>query len=797
MHEMITYHHSEQENLQQDFANLTNSIECRLTSSFDIVEKALYRLKDAYEAKLNHRELLLIMQSYCAMDPSLFTLLSIIDKDGQFILSSQEEAPNTRVLDRNYLMYHQNVDSKAIYIDTPAWGIFHTDPYIPVSVRINDPQGDFAGVILVLIDMQYIYDIFRSLHFDFDFQTYLADSYGRIYNGVIYENHHPIDIKDNNGIIKYKNGELALSDSYFATPISESLVNDRIVRKSRVNIRENANTEYTIYMVFEIFMEKWHERLYRNITIETVILFFSLVIVGIFLFFYYKSASKKDKKFSSIRIQSDKLNNMLNATGVATWEWNIQTDEILINQNFADMYGYSLRELYPMSVKKWHEIIIPEDRPRVEQAFADHIAGMSSTYEYECRIKQKNDNVIWVHTIGKVVYRDKDGKPVWLYGVDQDVTEVKNTQELYNQNQKLESVGTLAGGIAHEFNNILAGVYGFIELALLRIQDEKVKHFLRSSVASIDKAKLLTSKLITFSEGGQLVITSAVIEFFLRKSITNIIKNKAYTLSFHNMTDAWPVFYDKNQIFNVLSNILQNAMEAMPGGGHISISVKNLYVSTHNTLNPGYYVKISIADDGEGIPPDLVFKLYDPFFTTKPSRQGLGLTVSYSIVKKHNGCIDFEANPGGGSIFHLYLPAVTEPKDLPDPDTINEQSLGKILILEDDDVSRDIFVQLLSILGYDVLISYNPNQMLNLFNRFKDDDLKVIIIDLESMRASQNFGLIKSIRNVDVELCVFITSTDPEEDMMQNPRTYQFTDCIVKPFIMLDLESKIEANCKK
>jgi len=292
-----------------------------------------------------------------------------------------------------------------------------------------------------------------------------------------------------------------------------------------------------------------------------------------------------------------------------------------------------------------------------------------------------------------------------------------------------------------------------------------------------------------------MVINSAVIEFFLRKSVTSIVKNRNYTFGFHNMTDVWSVLYDKNQIFNVLSNVLHNAMEAMPTGGHIGIAVRNVHISSHKTLNSGNYVKISISDDGEGIPPELSFRIYDPFYTTKPGRQGLGLTVSYSIVKKHNGCLDYEPNPRGGTIFNLYLPADTNDAEVVDDDTLNEQSLGKILILEDDDTSRDIFVQLLSILGYDVLISYNPNQTLDLLNRFYTDGLKAVIIDLECMRASKSYGIIKSIRTISDDLTVFITSTDPEEEMMKNPKQYLFTDSITKPFIMLDLESKIEENC--
>jgi len=797
LHEVVVFYKAEQEKLAQNFANLSNALECRLNSSFNIVENSLRYLKKAYEAGQSEKEIRQIFQSFNGLDNSLFMLVSLIDKDGNFVMTNSDLLPTTSISDRNYFKHHQDFDDNAIFIDSPSWGRIYNLPYIPITIRLNDKQGNFAGVIVISINMLYISDIFRSLHFDFDFQVYLADTAGRIYNGVRHGDHKVHEI-DGSGEIKFIDGKRALNDDYFSYKKSPSLLDgSSIVYKRRENLRANSNAEYSLYMVFEIFNEKRALRMRENVLGEAMLLVLSGLIIALFFYIHGSTVAEKDKKYALLKTQSDKLNNLFNATGVATWEWNLQTDEVIINQNFADMYGYSMKELTPMNVKKWHSMIISEDRAKIDQIFSDHISGATSTYEYECRVKQKSENIIWIHTIGKVVFRDKDGKPLWLYGVDQDISDIKNAQDVYNQNQKLESIGTLAGGIAHEFNNILAGVYGYIELALLRIQDEKVKHFLRSSVASIDKAKQLTAKFVTFSEGGQLVITSAVIEFFLRKSITSIIKNREYTFSFHNMTDVWSVFYDKNQILNVLTNIIHNAMEAMPSGGHVGIAVRNIHIATHKVLSPGNYVKISIADDGEGLAPELSFRVYDPFYTTKPGRQGLGLTVSYSIMKKHNGCIDYEPNPRGGTIFNLYLPADMDSTEITDNDTINEQSLGKILILEEDEASRDIFVQLLSILGYDVLISYNTEQALKLLYRFHKDGLKAVIIDLECLRVAKSYGIIKTVRSVSEDLAVFITSTDTEDPIMKNPKQYLFTDCIPKPFIMLDLESKIEEHCQK
>jgi len=793
INEIITFHKTEKERLHNNFGNLSNSLECRLSSSFQGAENALAHLKQRYESGITMPDLQQLMKSYHSMDNSLFMMVSLFDASGRITLSNLDEQLTGSVDDREFYMYHKEHNDAFIYIDSPAWGRFHDTPYIPISIRVNDKNGQFAGAIMVAVDTHYVSGIFGSLHFDFDYLIYLADSMGRVYNGIEYVNHHS-NVFEEYGKIIASDTNANIDDTFYEIHKSISLNKDRYIYKKRTALRANINPDkYTIFIVFEIFWD--HQFKAAKLYALKITLVFLLTTALILLFLYYsnKKDSEKDQHFQLMNLQRDKLNNMLYASGIATWEWNLQTDEIIINQNYAELYGYTLKELTPMKMQTWYNMVLPEDSEKVSQLYNDHISGAAPTYEYECRVKQKKGDIIWIHAKGKVVFWDKDGKPLWLYGIHQNVTEIKNTQEAYNQNQKLESVGVLAGGIAHEFNNILSGVYGYIELAMLRVQDEKVKHFLKSSVSSIDKAKILSRKLITFSEGGKLDIIPQQIEYYLRNSITTMIKNKAYSISFHNLIDLWPVFYDKTQIFNVLSNIVQNAMEAMPDGGHIGISAKNIYIATHKVLTPGDYVQISVSDEGEGINTDATFRLFDPFFTTKTSKQGLGLTVCFSILKKHNGHIEFEPNNGKGSIFHFFLPADRETSHNAEKrEATAENKMGKILLLEDDDASRDMFVQLLSILGYDILISYNPEQTMYLLQKYTEEEVKGIIIDLESIKSTQSRGLIYLIRSVREDTPVFLTSNHVKDPMMQNPKKYFFTDSIPKPFTLLDLESKIQ-----
>ena len=517
---------------------------------------------------------------------------------------------------------------------------------------------------------------------------------------------------------------------------------------------------------------------------------FSFLSISILLFLYYinKTAKEQELNYRTLEIEKNKIQNIINATNAATWEWNYQTKEIIINENYAEICGYGLYELLPMTQDKWESLIHPDDLEKTRKAIQDHIKGVISVLDYECRVLHKNGNIMWFHVRGKIVNRDVNGNPVWIYGVDRDITETKNAQNIDNQFQKLETVGVLAGGIAHEFNNILTGVYGFIELAMLKVQDEKVIKYLQSSVTSINRAKLISNKLLTFSEGGKIVITCQQIEFFLRNAITNIINDRAYSISFHNFTDLWPVFFDRNQIYNVLMNILQNSMEAMPNGGHITIITENKNIKKHKILDVGKYVKVSIIDHGDAIPDDVINRIFDPFFTTKPKHQGLGLTLSFGIVKKHNGCIEVESSEIG-STFNLYLPADHYKDNL--DDEINKNPSGMILILEEDDASRDVFIQILSVLGYDVMISYQPEQTLSLLKQNRDKNLLAILINLSSLKKYEHNKIMDTFKDFDDNIPVFVTSSDHSDPIMQNPKKHRFTDCIKKPFTLFDIEEKL------
>jgi signal transduction histidine kinase len=263
----------------------------------------------------------------------------------------------------------------------------------------------------------------------------------------------------------------------------------------------------------------------------------------------------------------------------------------------------------------------------------------------------------------KVPLKNADGAIIGILGTFEDITDRKRMEEQLFKAQKLESLGLLAGGIAHDFNNLMGGLFGYIDLALAASNDAEVKKYLSSAISGIDRARSLTTQLLTFAKGGVPIRQINDVRPTIREAATLALRGANVSCEFNFFEDLWPCIFDKNQINQVIHNMVLNAREAMPAGGIVTISAANIHFadSAKQSLNPGNYVRISVHDDGVGIPEQFLSKIFDPFFTSKQEGSGLGLSICHSIVKKHGGRIDVDSATDRGTTFHFFLPAPPEP----------------------------------------------------------------------------------------------------------------------------------------
>jgi two-component system cell cycle sensor histidine kinase/response regulator CckA len=229
-----------------------------------------------------------------------------------------------------------------------------------------------------------------------------------------------------------------------------------------------------------------------------------------------------------------------------------------------------------------------------------------------------------------------------------------------NRAQKLESLGILASGIAHDFNFLLSSIMENIHVAVINVNRRDVmRGALQKAQKASGRAKDLTRQLLDFSRGGFPVKRVTALGGIIREYADLAIRDSNVGCAYNIATDLYPVEADEEQIGRVINTIVLNSIEAMPGWGMIMITAENIEVSAGDLpqLPQGRYVKVSIADRGTGIPHELLQKIFDPYFTTKQSGRGLGLTITYAIIRNHDGHIRVESEPDKGTVLHIYLPA--------------------------------------------------------------------------------------------------------------------------------------------
>ncbi len=385
--------------------------------------------------------------------------------------------------------------------------------------------------------------------------------------------------------------------------------------------------------------------------------------------------------------------------------------------------------------------------------------------------------------------------------VFRDIDEKRKTENELFRMKKLESVGLLAGGIAHDFNNILTGIISNIQITLCGSPTEKERNeLLKDAESAALRAVNLARQLLTFSKGGAPVRENASLFELIDESVKFCLSGTNVNANVTVQPDLWLAKVDKGQMNQVLNNIIINAVHAMPDGGSITVSGRNIELAPEkhtaillNKLKPGKYIEITITDQGAGIAPEYIDKVFDPYFTTKATGCGLGLTIAYSIMKNHNGHITVTSN-GEGSSFSLYLPANPSAKQ---PHTVPAQRIktgdGSVLVMDDDAVVLKALEKLLELLGYTVVCTCNGEEALARYReRYNSDSpFSLIIMDLTVKGGMGGKETIKEIRKGDDNTKVIVSSGYSNDPIIADYRSYGFDGVIPKPFTISELSAVI------
>jgi len=396
-----------------------------------------------------------------------------------------------------------------------------------------------------------------------------------------------------------------------------------------------------------------------------------------------------------------------------------------------------------------------------------------------------------------LAYPSGGGVSVFL----RDVTDRKRVEEERLTTGKLESLGTLAGGIAHDLNNLLTVISGNIGLAQIEAPGSPANllSFLSRAGEAAQHAAQLSNQLLTFSKGGTPLKRVVSISDLVTQAAEFSLHGSNLRSDLDIQAGLWRSPVDPAQIEQVINALIINAREAMPSGGIVRVSARNLEIDANSGLpiRPGRYVQVQVADNGRGIQKRLVTKIFDPYFTTKSTGTGLGLSISYSVVKKHGGLLHLERTSADGSTFTFYLPATDSEPPVPKPTLENEIfsfNHQRVLVMDDEAAIRDLTSELLGTLGYKVTTVPDGAEALKKYELAMrtGETFQAVILDATIRGGMGGVATMERLRDLDPNVTAIICSGYSDDAALAEFLTYGFRAALPKPFTRHELANVLQ-----
>jgi len=413
------------------------------------------------------------------------------------------------------------------------------------------------------------------------------------------------------------------------------------------------------------------------------------------------------------------------------------SDTVLFWSKGAErLYGWTSDEAVGKNIREL--LYTKGDPPPFEQAHK--VLAEKGEWMGELRQMTKDGKELTVESRWTLVRNDK-GEPKSILVINTDITEKKKLEAQFLRAQRMESIGTLAGGIAHDLNNVLSPILMSIRMLQMRFTDESSQRLLATLRASAERGARMVSQVLSFARGaeGERI---AVQPRHLIREIVKILKDtlpKTIDIRFSLPDNLWAVAGDPTQLYQVLMNLCVNARDAMPQGGRLTIETENAYIDEtyarmHLDAKPGRFVVITVSDTGVGIPPHIIDKIFEPFFTTKGQGEGtgLGLSTVMGIVRGHGGFINAYSEVGKGTQFKVYLPAIESTEMAQRQEEQGDLPVGHgelILVVDDEEAILEITRGTLEAFGYNVLTASDGTEAVALYAQNKDK-IQVVLVDM-------------------------------------------------------------------
>lgn len=483
----------------------------------------------------------------------------------------------------------------------------------------------------------------------------------------------------------------------------------------------------------------------------------------------------------------------------------ITTDKVgrvvLMNQEAERLTGWTQQEAQGREVQEVLRLYHEETREPVRWIEKEGVGEGVLPHEDEALLITRDGAerpVAWRRT----AIRDQKSVVIGSVVVFQDIGMRRRAEQELLRAEKLQSIGILAGGIAHDFNNLLTVILGNISLARMQAEaDEELRRCLTEAEGAITEAIGLTKQLLAFAKGGAPIRKPVDVKELLTNAVQFVCRGSAVRWTVEVGDQVWPVIADAGQLSQVIHNLVINALQAMERGGQVRVGAENAVIESGEVraLQPGRYVRIWVSDTGVGIPREHLTKIFDPYFSTKPQGSGLGLAVSYSIIKSHHGHIEVESEVGKGSTFSVYLPAAAEPVER---ERRVEKVLpggGHVLLVDDEEDILATTGTMLRRLGYSVEAVRDGEEAVRLYCRARSEGMKfdVVILDLTIPGGLGGVEIVRRLREVDPCVVAIASSGYSNDPVMAEYERYGFRGVLTKPYTLHRLSVAVQEALKR
>jgi PAS domain S-box-containing protein len=516
----------------------------------------------------------------------------------------------------------------------------------------------------------------------------------------------------------------------------------------------------------------------------------------------FDNITERKRAQEALQEVTQRLSLATAAGHLGIWDWDIDNDVLVWNDRMFELYGVT-RDTFQLNRETWEKFLHPED---LAMALEETRAALSGEreYDYEFRIIHPDGTIKFIKTNAMVI-RDAYGKTTRMIGMNQDVTERKHLEEQLRHSQKMEAVGQLAGGVAHDFNNILTVIYGHCSVLQMKMgKDAPFRSDIDQIYAAAERAANLTRSLLAFSRK-QIMSPKKInlneIIMDVGKLLTRIIGED---ISLKTVFTGKPlkIYADRGQIEQVLMNLAANARDAMPSGGILTIEtgvqeIDESFIHDYGYGVAGLYVVLSVSDSGKGMDAETSKKIFEPFFTTKEVGKGtgLGLAIVYGVIKQHNGFINVYSEPDKGTTFRAYLPKVSEgSSDIEEEPAQDFPPMGSetVLVAEDDETIRELTGSILTKFGYDVILAHDGEDAVDKFKAGKEV-IAIVVMDMIMPKKSGKEAY-EEIRKIQADVKVLFMSGYSPDLLMDRGILDGNGDVIIKPIHPLELVRKVRAK---